>query len=69
MCGECQRLLEEYGAINEQLRAVIRDLADIARSREVDMFNKLWQRGLAFSQQSQSIRRLLLKHLRESHGG
>jgi hypothetical protein len=67
MCEECQRLLEDYRSANEEFRAIIRTVADAALSREVDVFNKLWRRGLEFSQKSENACLLLVAHLK-SHG-
>jgi hypothetical protein len=67
MCEECQQLLEEYRVLNEELKKVVRALADASRSSEIEIYNKLWERGLEFSQKSTQLRLLLLDHL-QTHG-
>jgi hypothetical protein len=64
MCEQCQRLLEDYRASNEEIKIVVRELADVSRSREIDLYNKLWQRWLECSASSQNLRFILLEHLR-----
>jgi hypothetical protein len=63
MCEQCRQLLEEFRAANDELYAITRDLADLARGRETDEYDKLWLRRLEFSQKSQDARFLLLEHL------
>jgi hypothetical protein len=67
MCEECQQLLEEYRVLNEELKKVVRALADASRSSEIEIYNKLWERGLEFSQKSTQLRLLLFDHL-QTHG-
>jgi hypothetical protein len=64
MCEQCQQLLEDYRAINEEIKAVVQKLDDVSRSREIDVYNKLWQRWLEFGERSQKVRVLLLGHLK-----
>jgi hypothetical protein len=66
MCEQCQRLLNDYRAINDEIKVVVRELADVSRSREIDFYNKLWQRWLECSASCQKLRGVLLRHL-QSH--